>query len=147
MVFTPKVVNADQSVRVADIERQPVDDNALIFLFQNKIFNTIQDSDTERAIKCMMLLDAHLEPYKNRWFTKDKEDKKVYIYAERLKTLNDKFKQIALAKGYKDEKSGKFISVSSDDLQFEKAIEWYRLQRLLMGESNILPRGSINVEV
>lgn len=121
-----KVVDGDRSVRVADIERQPVDDNALIFLFQNKIFNSIQDEDTVKAIKTIMFLDAHLEPYKHRWAE----------FESKMDEINARFKAM------KDKRDD-----SDDDIQFKKAIEWYRLLRLLMQNAGVLPRGSIEIEI
>ena len=147
---------------IMDIERHPVDDNSLIFVFQSKLFNIQAEYDTEKFLRAVMFLDAHMKPYAWRW--KDKQSMELEImeelpmetpdelpnallgYESRKKKLMDKYMIMMDEKFKVVDIEGKRMKVemTPDQIQYEWAIEWYRLIRRLLQEANILPRGFVD---
>lgn len=128
-----------------------LNDTSLIFLFQNKIFNAIMEEDTQKALKAIFLLDAHLEPYKPRWRDREAKDGKPARlgYRARVKLMKEKYAKMMITHVQDAVIDGKQMQlpVDPDEVNFMKALEWYRLQRVLMEKAGLLPARWLNIDL
>ena len=145
-------------------EKHPVDDNSLMFVFQSKLFNIQADYDTEKFLRAVMFLDAHMEPYYDRWPTRRPHEYEVLWelpipepnsdivmgYADRRDMLYERYMRMK-STGEKKMRfaDGKIITITMkpEQIDYEWATEWYRLIRLLFLRMGVLPKGYVEDEI